>query len=171
MSQCCLGPNMPQHCSQTGSLTRTASHLPFQRCCAIGASWLEFVDLQAGSDFMSICSWSSSNDRRASGSRRSGGGLLDRHGRAHSDQERRSSHWRGPLLSQPPVCSGENGNTALQKNFSYAKLCYVRNGPGLAVDAKTADARLAEACARIDEDGSHVNPVSRTPAPHLPRPD
>jgi len=48
---------------------------------------------------------------------------------------------------EPLVCSGENGGTALQENFSYAKLCYVRNSPGLAVDVETADAQTAEECA------------------------
>jgi len=36
------------------------------RRIAVGASWLEILDLHAGSNFMSICSWGSSSDHRAS---------------------------------------------------------------------------------------------------------
>jgi hypothetical protein len=96
-------------------------------------------------------------------------GLLDRRGRTHSDQERRASQKRD-IPIEPPVRNGENGNTTLQENFSYPKLCYVRNDPGLAIDAETTDAQTPEECAaEIDEDGSPVNPIPATPgAPHLP---
>ena len=83
---------------------------------------------------------------------------------------------RGTSLSslsfpiEPLVRNAENGNTTLQENFSYPKLCYVRNDPGLAIDAETTDAQTPEECAaEIDEDGSPVNPIPATPgAPHLP---
>jgi hypothetical protein len=61
---------------------------------------------------------------------------------------------RGDIPIEPSVRNGENGNTTLQENFRYAKLCYVRTDPGLAIDAETTDAQTPEECAaEIDEDG------------------
>jgi hypothetical protein len=80
---------------------------------------------------------------------------------------------RGDIAIEPPVGSRENGNTTLQENFSYAKLCYVRNDPGLAVDAETIEAQAAAPIYRDKfRDGKSAfapgEAASAPPSDHLP---